>query len=106
MIAWLYLAGGVVAQVGGITSLRLSGGMRRAVPTASTFLGIGVSVVFVSRALDAGLSLAVGYGVWTGAGIASTAVVGAVAFGDRLDRTQLVGLALVLIGSLVLQVGG
>lgn len=106
MIAWLYLAGGVIAQVGGITCLRMSEGMRQVVPTALTFLGIGVLVVCVARALDAGLSLAVGYGVWTGAGIASTAVVGAAAFGDRLDRTQLAGLALVLIGSLVLQLGG
>ena len=106
MIAWLYVAAGVLAQVGGITSLRLSDGMRRRWPTISTFLGIGVSVVFVARALNAGLSLAVGYGVWTGAGIASTAVVGVVAFGDSLDRTQLAGLALVIIGSLVLQLGG
>lgn len=106
MIAWLYLAGGVIAQVGGITSLRLSEGMRRPMPTAGTFLGIGISVVLVARALDAGLSLAVGYGVWTGVGIASTALVGAVAFGDRLDRTQLVGLLLVLVGSLALQLGG
>lgn len=106
MIAWRYLAGGVIAQVGGITSLRLSDGMRTMVPTVLTFLGIGVSVVLVSRALNAGLSLAVGYGVWTGAGIASTAVVGAVAFGDRLDRVQLAGLALVFIGALILQLGG
>lgn len=106
MIAWLYLAGGVVAQVGGITSLRLSDGMRQVAPTVLTFLGIGVSVVLVARALAAGLSLAVGYGVWTGAGIASTALVGVLAFGDRLDRVQIAGLCLVLIGSLALQLGG
>ena len=96
----------MVTQVGGITALRLSDGMRRAWPTVLTFVGIGVSVVLVSRALNAGLSLAVGYGVWTGAGIASTAAVGAIAFGDRLDRSQLAGLGLVLIGSLILQLGG
>lgn len=106
MTAWLYLAGGVIAQVGGITSLRLSDGMRKVVPTVLTFLGIGVSVVLVARALASGLSLAVGYGIWTGAGIASTALVGVVAFGDRLDRVQITGLCLVLVGSLTLQLGG
>lgn len=60
----------------------------------------------VARALDAGLSLVVGYRVWTGAGIAATAFVGAVAFGDRLNRLRLAGLALVLVGSLALQLGG
>ena len=63
-------------------------------------------MVLVSRALDAGLSLAVGYGVWTGAGVASTALVGVFAFGDRLDRFQVIGLALVLAGSLLLHLGG
>lgn len=104
--AWLFLAAGVVVQVGGMTALRLSDGMRRVLPTVAAFVGIGVSVVLVSRALDAGLALAVGYGVWTGAGIATTAVVGAVVFGDRLDRLQCTGLALVLAGSLLLQLGG
>lgn len=105
MTAWVYLALGVLAQVVGVSALRLSDGMRRPLPTVVTFLGIGVSVVLVARALGAGLSLAVGYGVWTGVGIAAAAVVGAVAFGDRLSRVQLAGLGLVLAGSLALQLG-
>jgi multidrug transporter EmrE-like cation transporter len=103
--AWLWLAGGVVAQVLGVTALRASDGMRRRGPAAGTFLGIGVSVVLVARALADGLSLAVGYGVWTGAGIVGAALVGAAGFGDRLGRTQLVGLGLVLVGAVVLQLG-
>ncbi len=106
MTAWVYLTAGITAQVGGMVSMRLSDGMHRRVPTILTFAGIGVSVLLVARALDAGLSLAVGYGVWTGAGIASTAVVGAVGFGDKLDRVQVAGLILVLVGSLALQLGG
>jgi len=105
VIAWLYLAAGVVAQVGGMTSLRLSNGMSRVGPTILTFVGVGVSVVLVARALEFGLSLAVGYGVWTGAGIASTALIGAFGFGDKLDRVQITGLLLVLAGSLALQRG-
>lgn len=105
MTAWAYLAAGVVAQVLGVASLRASDGMRRLLPALGTFLGIGVSVVLVARALAAGLSLAVGYGVWTGAGIVGAAVVGAAGFGDRLDHRQLVGLGLVLAGALVLPVG-
>lgn len=106
MIALVYLASGVVAQVAGMTALRQSDGMRRVVPTVGTFLGFGVSVVLVARALAAGMSLAVGYGVWTGVGIASTALVGALVFGDRLNRIQCAGLVLVLIGSLALELGG
>ena len=105
MTAWAYLAAGVVAQVLGVASLRASDGMRRRLFALGTFLGIGVSVVLVARALDAGLSLAVGYGVWTGAGIVGAALVGAAGFGDRLDRRALAGLGLVLLGALALQLG-
>lgn len=55
------------------------------------------------RGVVAGLSVAVAYGIWTGLGVALAALTGIVIFGDRMDRRQLAGLGLVLLGVVALQ---
>ena len=105
MIAAL-LAAAVVTQVVGITALRASAGLRRPVWAVLAFAGLGASVVLVARAIDQGLSLAVGYGIWTGAGIALAALVGALLFGDRLRRVHVLGLVLVVLGVVAMNAGG
>jgi multidrug transporter EmrE-like cation transporter len=100
------LVAAVVTQVVGITALRASAGLRRPGWAVLTFAGLGASVVLIARAVDQGLSLAVSYGIWTGAGIALAAVVGVVLFGDRLRRVQVLGLVLVVLGVVAMNAGG
>ncbi len=104
-VALGWLAGAVGAQVVGIGALRASAGFRRPGWVVLTLLGIGASVALMARALAAGLSLAVGYGIWTGSGIALAAVGGAAVFGDRLGRRQLLGVALIVAGVVVVHAG-
>jgi small multidrug resistance pump len=101
----LLLAGAVVAQGLSLGAMRASDGLRRAAWVVVAFAAMGTSVLLMARALDAGMSLAVGYGVWSGAGIGLAAATGSLVFGDRLARVHLVGLALVL-GGVVLVYGG
>jgi small multidrug resistance pump len=103
-LAWL--AGAVAAQVVGIGALRASAGFRRPVFAVLTLLGIGVSVALMSRALVSGVSLAVGYGIWTGSGIALATLGGAAVFGDRLGRRELLGVGLIVLGVVVVHAGG
>ncbi len=100
-----WLAGAVAAQVVGIGALRASAGFRRPGFAAATLLGIGVSVALMSRALVSGVSLAVGYGIWTGSGIALATLGGAAVFGDRLGRRELLGIGLVVLGVVVVHAG-
>ena len=101
--AWL--VGAVLAQVVGIGGLRASAGFRRPVPAVLTLVGIGVSVALMSRALVSGVSLAVGYGIWTGSGIALATLGGAAVFGDRLGRREVLGVVLVVVGVVVVHAG-
>ena len=103
-LAWL--AGAVAAQMVGIGALRASAGFRRPVFAVLTLLGIGVSVALMSRALVSGVSLAVGYGIWTGSGIALATLGGAAVFGDRLGRRELLGVGLIVLGVVVVHAGG
>ena len=103
-LAWL--VGAVAAQVVGIGALRASAGFRRPGFAVLTLVGIGTSVALMSRALVSGVSLAVGYGIWTGSGIALATLGGAAVFGDRLGRRELLGVALVVLGVVVVHAGG
>ncbi|MEJ2867709.1 SMR family transporter [Actinomycetospora sp. OC33-EN08] len=101
MIEALLLAGSVIAQGLGIAATRASDGLRRRGWVAAAFLGMAVSVVLMSQALARGLSLAVGYGVWSGSGIVLAAAAGVLVFGDHLPRRHALGLAMVLVGVVV-----
>jgi small multidrug resistance pump len=105
MTAWWWLVAAVAAEAVGLGALRASRGLRRPVAAVLAFAGLEGSVLLVGRAIVDGVSLAVGYGVWTGAGIGFAAVGGVVVFGDRLTRRQVAGLGLVLVGVLALNLG-
>jgi small multidrug resistance pump len=98
VIEGVLLAGSVAAQGVSLAAMRASDGLRRARWVVVAFAAMGASVVLMSRALARGMSLAVGYGIWSGAGIALAAATGALVFHDRLARVHLLGLALVLVG--------
>lgn len=102
-MAWWWLFAAVLMQWVQVGAIRASDGLRRPGWAALTFVAMISSVGCVSVALSLGLTVALAYGIWTGAGVALAAVTGAVVFGDRLDRRQTAGLALVLVGVALLQ---
>ncbi|MHC1558863.1 DMT family transporter [Actinomycetospora sp. C-140] len=105
MIETLLLLGAVLTQGLSLAAMRASDGLRRTPWSATAFLAMGASVLLMSRALALGMPLAVGYGIWSGAGIALAAATGALVFADRLARVHLAGLALVLAGVLLVHGG-
>lgn len=105
MSAGTWIVAAIVLQVIGVTALRASDGMSRPLFTVWAFGGLVGSILPVGRAIEAGMSLAVAYSLWTGAGIACAAVGGVVLFGDSLTRRQQLGLVLVLVGVVALESG-
>lgn len=105
MIATLLLVAAVAAQGLSLAAMRASDGLRRRGWAATALGAMGGSVLLMSRALARGMPLAVGYGVWSGAGIALAAATGALVFTDRLTRIHLAGLAMVLLGVLLVHGG-
>lgn len=99
-LAWLALA--VFLELAGTYLLKLSDGFERRV------LGL-VGVVLVTGAFAAlaqairGMDLSVAYAVWGGAGLVLTAIIGALAFGQRIYLTGWLGIALVIAGVVALK---
>lgn len=103
---WWWLLGAVLLQWLQVAALRASDGLRRLPWAGVTYVAMIASVGCIAVSLSLGLTVALAYGIWTGAGVALAAITGAVVFGDRLDRRQTLGLMVVLLGVALLQYAG
>lgn len=98
--AWLALA--VVLEVAGTYLLKLSDGMKR---PAQGLLGILLVIGAFAALAQAirGMDLSVAYAVWGGAGLVITAIIGMLAFGQRILPSGWIGMALVIVGVVALK---
>lgn len=68
-------------------------------------VGYPASFWFLTAVLRSGVSLGVAYGIWSALGVAATAVLSAVIFGEAFTPLMGAGLGLVMIGVLVVELG-
>jgi len=59
----------------------------------------------LTLALDRGLALGVAYGMWAAGGIALTAVLARVIFGEPLTRLMVIGIGPITAGVLTVELG-
>jgi small multidrug resistance pump len=102
---WLWLAIAITCELIGTTALKASRGFTRLVPSLLVVAGYSGAFYGLSQAIQV-LPLGISYAVWSGVGVAATAVIGRLLFGERLGRARLGGLALVIGGVVVLNLSG
>lgn len=101
VMAYLYLAVAIIAEVIGTTAMKLSDGFTRPVPSAVTAVGYGVAFLLLSWTLRS-VPVGIAYAIWSGAGIVLISAIGWVWFKQVLDLPALAGLGLILAGILVI----
>jgi len=97
---WVLLAIAVIAEVGGSISMRMSEGFTRWIPVASVCVLYLIAFwleAIVMRTLGIGIT----YSVWAGAGMALTAIVGILYFGESASLIKIGGIAIITIGVIV-----
>lgn len=103
-MAWLLLAGAIGFEVFGTLSLRmLAGGQRRWL--AGVLCGYLIAFTLLSLTLSAGMPLGMAYGIWTAVGVALTAVLGRIVFGEPLTWLMVAGIGLIGAGVLLVELG-
>jgi small multidrug resistance pump len=105
-VPWLWLAGAIIAEVIATTSLKLSEGFSRPLPSVVVVVGYVGAFLMLSQSLTRGINLGVAYGVWAAVGIALVAVIGTLLFGESLTWVQIGGIALIIAGVMALELGG
>ncbi|GAB2931971.1 hypothetical protein GCM10027047_30420 [Rhodococcus aerolatus] len=99
---WLLLALAVAGEVLGTLCLRASAGFTHALPAVGVLVAYGVSLPLFARAVSGGLGLGVAYGTLTASGLAAAALLSTLVFDEPLTAVQVVGLALLAAGTVVM----
>ena len=81
---WLFLSVAVVAEVIATSTLKVSNGFSRFVPSLVVIIGYGVAFYFLSLTLRT-MPVGVAYAVWSGVGIALISLIAWLFLGQSLD---------------------
>ena len=103
MNPYVVLGTAILAEVIGTTSLKLSQGFSRPLPSLGVLVGYGAAFYFLSLALE-DLPVGVVYGTWAALGIVAIAAIGVVAFDEPVDLAGIVGIGLIIVGVYCLNV--
>mgnify|MGYP000849970369 CR=1 FL=1 len=101
--AWPALGGAIVSEVSATLALRQALNH----PGFYIVVGIGYALAFIllSLTLKAGMPLGVAYGLWGALGVALTAVLSMLVFGEPITVLVALGIALIMAGVLLVEVG-
>jgi len=101
-MGWVLLA--IVTEVGATISLKLATDGKR-VWYVAVVAGYLTAFSLLAVALTLGLPIGVAYGIWAATGVALTAVLGRVLFREPLTALMLGGIALIIVGVLLVELG-
>ncbi|WP_444921485.1 DMT family transporter [Microbulbifer sp. CnH-101-G] len=101
MSHWVYLSMAIVAEVVGTSFLKNSDGFSKIIPSIIVVISYGIAFYLLSISLRT-IPVGVAYAVWSGVGVALITLVGFVFFGQRLDWGAALGIALIVLGVIVI----
>jgi small multidrug resistance pump len=102
MLNWFYLAGAIGLEIIATSALKASDGFTKSWPTAILIVGYIGAFYCLSLALR-GIPMGIAYGIWSGVGIVVISLIGYFLYRQSLDLPALLGIALILAGTLVIK---
>lgn len=100
-VYWSYLATAIVCEVVATSALKSAEGFTRWLPSLLVVTGYSAAFYFLSLTLN-GIPLGIAYAVWSGVGVALVSLLGYLWYGQTLDVPAMIGIALIILGVLVL----
>ena len=101
MKTWLILLAAIISEVIATSALKASEGFTKIGPSILVVTGYALAFYFLSLTLKV-MSVGIAYAIWAGLGIVLTAIIGWWLFGQKLDLAAILGMALILLGVLVI----
>lgn len=97
MKSWLFLFLAIFFEIAGTTSVKLSNGFTRLVPSILMFLFYGLSLSCLSLALKR-IEVSVAYAIWCGIGITAIGLIGVLFFHESISIVKIISILLIIIG--------
>ena len=101
----IYLLAAIASEVTGTLSLKLASDGRGLRWYGVVITGYLAAFAMLTATLKVGLPLGVAYGIWSAGGVAVTAIASRLLFGEPLTRTMVAGIALIMAGVLLVEIG-
>lgn len=101
MNSFLILALSIGAEVSATLALKAADGFTRPGPSVIVALGYGTALWLMSNSMDM-LPIGVVYAIWAGVGMVGAALGGALLFGEAVNLTMIVGIAVIALGVSIL----
>ncbi len=98
-MAWIYLLFAGIFEIGFTTSLKLSNGFTKWLPSLAFVFFAILSFGLLTKAIQT-IPLGTSYAIWTGIGAAGTVIIGIIFFGEPLHFWRVFFIAM-LIGSII-----
>ncbi|MFC9847679.1 DMT family transporter [Streptomyces sp. NPDC060223] len=104
-MGYVMLAGAIAAEVAATTAMKYSDGFSKLWPSLVTLLGYVIAFALLAQTLKT-VSVGTAYAIWAGVGTAVIAAIGMVFLGEGLNAAKLTGIALIIGGVVLLNLGG
>lgn len=95
----------IAAEVTATTAMKYSEGFTRLWPSLVTVVGYVLAFALLAQTLKT-LSIGTAYAIWAGVGTAAVAAIGVLWMGESAGLAKLAGIALIIAGVVVLNLGG
>ncbi|MFF1375228.1 DMT family transporter [Streptomyces sp. NPDC058308] len=104
-MGYTLLAAAIAAEVAGTTAMKYSEGFSKLWPSLITVVGYLLAFTLLAQTLKT-LSVGTAYAIWAGIGTAAVAAIGMIFLGESANLVKVAGIALVIAGVVVLNLGG
>jgi small multidrug resistance pump len=104
MLYWLCLAGAILLEIAGTTSMKLSHGFTRTLPSVLLFVFYALSFALMTVAVKR-IDMSVSYAIWSGVGTALIALIGVFWFRESHTAVQVASIVLLIVGVIGLRAG-
>ncbi len=104
-MAWALLGIAIAAEIFGTLSLKASDGFSKLLPSLGVLLGYGAAFTLMAISLKK-LDVGITYAIWSGVGIIGAAIGGVIFFGQHLSRMTIFGMAIIIAGVVIMNLGG
>lgn len=105
MNSWISLALAIFFEICGTTSLKISYGFSKTIPSIATVGFYIISFYQLSLALKQ-IEVGIAYAIWSGVGTALVAIIGIALFNESISILKICSIILIIAGVLGLHLGG
>jgi small multidrug resistance pump len=102
---WIYLCLGILFEVAGTTTMKLSDGFTKIMPSVLLILFCICSLYFLTLTLKS-LEVSIAYAIWSGMGMIIITLIGFMYFNESVSLLKIVAIALIIIGVVTLNMTG